>query len=253
MQLLAFVLGHVDANLSIVLETLSVIQVLTFCLAMLALRNGRRAAKNVDALLHAVDSLNRSAQNHRIKERAAPPRRAGVEVERNVVAIPEKEPQSKAAPRTDVGRMIVAALEETRAEIAKTPAGDREALLERIYNEADIVLGVIEGTTPDNPTLYVIKHDKRRRPLTFKAVPCRDLREAELMKRVFEGPAAERATVVETKTSAPAGRDGNIDVLPSGSSELMDGGMAMSKGIGQRTQKRPRVADLANASSHDRA
>jgi hypothetical protein len=93
-------------------------------------------------------------------------------------------------------------------------------------------LGVIEGTTPDNPTLYVIKHDKQRRPLTFRAVPCRDLREAELMKRVFGGPAAEPATVVETKTFAPAAREANIDVLPSGSSELMDGGMAMSKGIG---------------------
>jgi hypothetical protein len=232
MQLLAFVLGHVDANLSIVLETLSVIQVLTFCLAMLALRSGRRAAKKVDALLLAVESLNRSAQNYRFKERAAPPRRAEVEVQHNAVVIPEEEPKSKAAPRTNVGRMIVATLEETRAEIAKTPAHDREALLERIFNEADIVLGVIEGTTPDNPTLYVIKHDKRRRPLTFKAVPCRDLREAELMKRVFEGPVVERATVVETETFAPAAREANMGVLPSESSELMDGGMAMSKRIG---------------------
>jgi len=230
MQALAFVLGHIDANLSIVLEAISVIQVLTLCLALLALRNGRRAGKKVDTLLHAVESLNRSAQNHRLKESAGSVRRARVVVEHNLVEIPEKEPKSKAGPTTNVGRMIVVALEETRAELAKTPASDHEALLQRIFNEADIVLGVIEGTKPDNPALYVIKHNKQRRPLTFRAVPCRDLREAELMKRVFEEPAAEWTTGVETKTCAPAARVADIDPLPSGSSELMDGGMAMLKG-----------------------
>jgi hypothetical protein len=44
-------------------------------------------------------------------------------------------------------------LTDLKGSVSAVPASDREALLERIFNEADIVLGIIEGTKPDNPTL----------------------------------------------------------------------------------------------------
>jgi len=228
MRALAFVLAR--AHFSIVLEAISVVQVLTLCLALLAMRNGRRTVKKVDSLRYEVENLNRSAQKQRFKETAAPVRCARQEVDGDVVS--KQEPRMKAAPTSSVGRMIMTAFDETKAEIAKTPASGHAALLKRIFNESTIVLGVIEASDPSNPTLYVIKHDKQRRPLTFKAVPCRDLNEAELMKRVFGGGASEQATGQVTTPFASPAPEVNTGVARSQSSRHLEDGLAASAGIG---------------------
>jgi hypothetical protein len=88
-------------------------------------------------------------------------------------------------PKSNVGKMIKAALEETCSEITNTPASNHKALLKRMCAEADIVLGIVEDREPDNPVLYVIKHDKRQNPRALRAIPCRSLKEAELMRRMF--------------------------------------------------------------------
>jgi hypothetical protein len=106
--------------------------------------------------------------------------------------------------------MIMASFEETKAEIAKTPASAHMALLKRIFSESAIVLGIIESDDPSNPTLYVVKHDKHRQPLTFRAVPCRNLNEAEVMKRVFGGPVTEQTAATVTKSFATSASEVDI-------------------------------------------
>jgi hypothetical protein len=91
-------------------------------------------------------------------------------------------------PKTNVGKMIKAALEEACAEITKTPASDHKALLKRMCGEANIVLGIVQDREPDNPILFVIKHDKSQKPRVLRAIPCRSLKEAELIRRVFGDP-----------------------------------------------------------------